>query len=288
MKREFFIIVSIVCAAVIFSLRAHAQEAKEQARLYYERGKRLYEQGKYKEAQEAFEKAIGEKTSQKKEKVLPKAEETPQETQQALKTQEYEYVIGDEDALFISVWQNKDLDQDVVVRPDGKVSFPLIGDVQASGLTISQLDEALTKSLSEYIRHPDVSIMVRKLGGKKIIVLGEVAAPGVRLVTGKKTVLEAIASSGGFSPHAVISSVILIRGGFSNAKGMRLNLERAIRKADMSQNIALEPEDIVYVPKKFIANVNYFVTQIIGPLVQGMSTAEKLSTFGQAPTVQVK
>lgn len=285
MKKVFLVIMSIVCGVSAFSFQAYAQAAKEEAIAYYEKGRKLYEQGRYKEAQEAFEKAIEAQSPQKEKNGLSKAKRKTVETEKASKTSEYEYVIGEEDALFISVWQNNDLNQEVVVRPDGKVSFPLIGDVQASGLTIAQLDEELTKSLSEYIRHPDVSIMVRKLGGKKIIVLGEVGAAGVRSVTGKKTILEAIALSGGFSPHAVTSSVVLIRGGFTKPKGLRLNLERAISKADMSQNIALEPEDIIYVPKKFIANVNYFVTQIIGPIAQGMYTAEKLSTFGQAPTV---
>ena len=272
--------IGIIGTLVFHPLHGFGQGSREEAIDYYKKGRHLYEQGKYKDASEAFDRAL-ETQAQEKRELVKKAQEkaeTPNVTQGIP-----EYVVGEEDALFISVWQNKDLDQEVVVRPDGKVSFPLIGDIQASGLTISGLDGVITKALQEYIKYPDVSIIVRKLGGKKIIMLGEVVGPGVRSVTGRRTILEAIALCGGFTNHAVTSSVVLIRGGFTKPKGMRLNLERAISKADMSQNVVLEPEDIVYVPKKFIANVNYFVTQIIGPIAQGMYTAAKLSTFPQPP-----
>lgn len=260
---------------------AFCQDAiREEAVSHYEKGKRYYEQGKYKEAQESFNKALAlqsEKHGEPPQKQSPALSQEPSKPQGAA-----EYTIGVDDGLFISIWQNNDLNQEVIVRPDGMISFPLIGDVQTSGLTITQFDAELTQRLKEYIKFPDVTIMVRKLGGKKIIILGEVNNPGVRSVTGKKTLLEAIALCGGFSQNAVTSSVILIRGGFSNPKGARLNLNRALTKADMSQNVSLEPEDIVYVPKKFIANVNYFVNQIIGPLAQGLYTYEKFSTFGVA------
>lgn len=280
MRIHSYVVISIIGTLLLFPAYGFGQGAREEAIDYYKKGRKLYEQGKYKEASEAFEKALEVQAQEKKELVKTAREKTEMpNVSQGIS----EYIVGEEDALFISVWQNKDLDQEVVVRPDGKISFPLIGDIQASGLTISGLDDVITKALQEYIKYPDVSIIVRKLGGKKIIVLGEVTGPGVRSVTGRRTVLEAIALSGGFTNHAVTSSVILIRGGFTKPKGMRLNLERAISKADMSQNVGLEPEDIVYVPKKFIANVNYFVTQIIGPIAQGMYTAEKLSVFGQTP-----
>jgi len=143
-------------------------------------------------------------------------------------------------------------------------------------LTFSQLNEEITQRLKKYIKYPEVSVTLRRLGGKKVIVLGEVGSPGVCSVTGKRTVLEAIALTGGFTPHAVASSVILIRGGFQNPKGRRLNLSRAIDKSDMTQNVALEPEDIIYVPKKFIANVNYALTQIIGPLSHGAAAVSDI------------
>ena len=203
--------------------------------------------------------------------VSPKAP-APQETSYASKTADY--IIGVDDVLFISVWQNKDLDQEVTVRPDGKISVLLAGDIQAEGSTIPQLSRQITARLKEYIKFPEISISLRKIGGKKIILLGEVNRPGVYAVSGNSTILELIAMANGYTKDAVLDSVIVIRGGLQKPVGKRLDLARAIKKADMSQNIILEPEDIVYVPKKFISNVNYFVSQILGPITQGLAPAE--------------
>jgi polysaccharide export outer membrane protein len=255
----------------------YCQDNKELARQHYQKGNAYFEVGRYKEAQEEFQKALellGRKIDFPIIKEVKAAVATPA-IQEAKKSSEY--VFSEEDVLFISVWQNPDLNQEVIVRPDGRISFPLVGDIPAVGLTPAQLNKEITERLKEYIKHPEVSISIKKFGGQKIIVLGEVAGPGVYQGVGKRTVLEAIAMAGGFTPHAVISSVVVIKGGFSNPKGIRLNLNRALLKADMSQNIYLEPQDIIYVPKKFIANINYFVNQIIGPISQGVSNTEKFN-----------
>ncbi|HDH53319.1 MAG TPA: hypothetical protein ENH24_02415 [Nitrospirae bacterium] len=190
-----------------------------------------------------------------------------------------DYAIDVGDVLYISVWQEDDLSQEVIVRPDGKISFPLAGDVPAFCLTFDQLREELSKRLKEYIRDPIVSISLRKMGGKKIIVLGEVGSPGVHAVRGRRTILEAIARAGGFTQHAVPSSVILIKGGLRRPEGIRLDLSSAIKKTDMTQNVALQSEDIVYVPKKFIADVNYFVNQILGPIAKTIWTWQGIETL---------
>jgi len=153
------------------------------------------------------------------------------------------------------------------------ISFPLIGDVSAVGMTLTQLNDEITKSLQEFIRYPEVTISVKRMGGQKVIVLGEVNWPGVYYVTGKKTVLEAIALANGFTTHAVSSSVILIRGKLQQPEGKRLNLSKAIEKNNSSENAMLQEEDIIYVPKKFIANVAYFVTTFTAPLSGQVSTA---------------
>lgn len=188
-----------------------------------------------------------------------------------------EYTISKADVLYISVWQEENLSHEVIVRPDGKISFPLAGDVPVVGLTFTQLKEELTQRLRDYIKYPVVSVSLRKLGGKKVIVLGEVGSPGIYSVTGERTVLEAVALAGGFTMHAIPSSVILIQGGLQNPEGKRLNLSRALKKADMSQNVVLQPEDIVFVPKKFIANVNYTLNQILGPISRGIVTGKAIS-----------
>ncbi len=182
--------------------------------------------------------------------------------------------------MFITVWQ-EELNEEVLVRPDGMISFPLVGDVQAAGLTIPELNAEITQKLQDYIRYPQVSVLLRKFGvlSSRVIVLGQVGFPGIFVSGPRPTVLEAISLAGGFNDNAVISSVIVIKGGQDNPQAIRLNLNRAILKADMSQNIVLGPQDIVYVPKNFIANINYFISQIITPLTSGGTnslTLEKL------------
>lgn len=274
--------IALILYAMIFSVLCFIPPAfclnqQEQAKAHYAKGKSYYAQGRYKEAQEEFKKALAldideEAPSSKGTEIA--AQKEPETLVKAQKSSGY--LIGEEDTLYISVWQNKDLDQEVVVRPDGMISFPLVGDIPAAGRAISQVDDELTERLKEYVKYPDVSISVKKLGGKKVMVLGEVFSPGVYTVTGKSTLLEAIALAKGFTSSAVVSSVIVIRGGFKKPKGIRINLNRAIMKADMSQNIVLRPEDIVYVPKKFIADVNYFVSQLIGPITQGVYSTQQL------------
>ena len=276
------------------------QNAKEEARQHYQQGEEFFSQGRYQEATAEFEKTIElisppkkvefiEEAQKQQAKILspPSAEKLPLPPHEIVEKeieekepQVLEYTIGEEDVLYISVWQEEDLSQEVIVRPDGKISFSLAGDVPAAGLTFTQLKEELTKRLKDYVKYPVISVSLKKLGGKKVIVLGEVGSAGVYSVTGKCTVLEAIGRAGGFTPHAVPSSTIIITGGLQNPKGTRLNLTRAIDKTDMSQNVTLQPEDVIYVPKKFIANVNYAITQILGPLAQGATTVTGIQSRG--------
>lgn len=208
------------------------------------------------------------------EKIAPKSPEPKVELNEQ---RPIEYIISDGDTLDISVWEWPTLKSEVIVRPDGKISFPLIGDVPASGLTLTQLDQVITERLSEFIRSPEVLVVFKNAGGKKIIVLGEVLTPGAYKVTGRKyTVMEAIALAGGYTDDAVLRSVIVIRGGTKNPKPISLNLAKTLKKADLTQDITLESEDIVYVPKTVIANVNYFVSQFTAPINQSIYTKKQI------------
>jgi polysaccharide export outer membrane protein len=203
----------------------------------------------------------------------------------------FEYRVMDDDLLQVAVWQNPELSTDCVVRPDGKISLPLIGDVPTTGKSIPELRREITALLSEYIRHPQVFVTIRKFGGKKYIVLGEVSQPGVFKIDGSTTVLEAIAEAGGFTNHAVASSVILIRGGLDAPNAERLNLTKALDQGDLRQNINLASQDIIFVPKKFIANLNYFLTQILEPLRTSGAVATEAATWyygGYAPSTVKK
>lgn len=259
---------------------ANAQSNREKAQEYYEQGNIYYQQGMYKEAQAEFQKALHLLNNvEEVPETRPRIEKKPKDLPEQKETRDQlEYVIGEEDILFVAVWQNPDLTQDAIVRPDGQISFPLIGDIQASGRTVSQLDHEVTYRLKEFIRQPEVSISIKKLGGNKVMVLGEVSKPGVYAVTGSKTILEAISLAGGFTKNSVASSVILIRGGFENPQAQRLDLSKALAGRPRL-NVALLREDIVFVPKKFIANVNYFLEQLIGPLSKGAYATRDLNTW---------
>ena len=190
-----------------------------------------------------------------------------------------DYTIGPGDVLFISVWENADLTQQVIVRPDGRLSFPLIDEVQAEGLTISELDRVMTQRLKDVIRYPDVSISLKKMAPverEKVVVLGEVRYPGVYAIADRRTVLEAIALAGGTTQHAVLKSVVVVRGGTSGeAQAQRVNLARALAtRGKIRENISLKGQDIVYVPKRWVANLNYFATQILDPVIKGLSVAD--------------
>lgn len=269
-----------------------AEDTEQDARDYYRLGNVYYQQGRYKEAEEMFEKALDLLKEAEASPVPPK-QPSKQEIREEKATEIFtvpkpitrvetrgaaEYIIGDEDVLHISVWQSPDLDQEAIVRPDGKISFPLIGDVQASGLTITELDDEITRRLSEFVRSPEVSISIKKIGGKRIVILGQVANPGVYSVTGKNTIMEAIGLAGGFTRDAVPSSTILIRGGFTAPNAQRINLSKLL-KGDLRQNIGLQSEDIVFVPRKFISDVNYFLSQILDPLAKGAYTKKELQSW---------
>ncbi|MBI4223421.1 MAG: polysaccharide biosynthesis/export family protein, partial [Deltaproteobacteria bacterium] len=178
------------------------------------------------------------------------------------------YRIDVGDILSVSVWRNEDLDKNVVVRPDGVISYPLVGDVPAVGLTLVELDNQLTAALTEFIRNPVVSVAVERFGGVKVIALGEVAGQGILSLPGGGTVIDVIALSGGFTRDAVRRSTFLIRGGMKNPQVYRLNLAR-IFKGDLSQNVAIQSNDIIYVPKTFIAHFNDAINRV-SPLLSNM------------------
>ncbi len=279
----------MLISSVLISV--YAQDTQQDAKDYYNLGNIYYEQGRYKEAEELFQKALDLLKEKEAAAVTPAQPVKPESKElEALETlpeekpvvakvmAATEYIIGEDDILQISVWQNPDLNQEVGVRPDGKISFPLIGDIQASGLSITALDQRVTERLREYIKYPEVSISIKKIGGSRVVVLGQVSNPGIYAVAGRRTIMEAIAMAGGLTRDAVASSAILIRGGFAAPNAQRINLSKLL-KGDLRQNIILESEDIVFVPRKFISDVNYFLSQILDPLSKGAYTNRELKSW---------
>jgi polysaccharide export outer membrane protein len=196
---------------------------------------------------------------------------------EALSQQDIVYRINKDDTLFISVWRQPDLSLEVIVRPDGMISFPLIGDIEAVGKTLTQLDQEITEKLSTYVREPQVSVMVKKFGGNRVIVLGDVAKPGVYTYANEIRIVEALALAGDCTKFAVKNNVLVIRGDIhNNPQVIKANLIRFIKYADLSQNIPIQPQDIVFVPRTLVGNINAFL-ETLGPIIDNVY---KANSFG--------
>jgi polysaccharide biosynthesis/export protein len=157
-----------------------------------------------------------------------------------------EYKIGIDDVLDIAVWNNTTVSRTVPVRPDGKITLPLINEVQAAGLTPTQLRAALMAKLVEYMPTPELSVIVREVHSNKISVLGEVRKAGRYEITQRATVLDAVALAGGFNDWARRSKLVIMRHESSGVKRIPVNYNRIVAEED--ENIILQPGDIVVVP----------------------------------------
>jgi polysaccharide export outer membrane protein len=158
------------------------------------------------------------------------------------------YVIGPEDELIITVWREPDISRTVPVRPDGRISLPLLNDVQASGLTPMQLGTEITSRLTKFISAPQVTVIVTKVSAQRIFVAGEVGRAGAYTFVPGMTVLEAISSAGGLTPFAKQSKVSILR--MENGKQVRLpvNYKEVLNGRRPEQNISLKPGDTIVVP----------------------------------------
>ena len=160
-----------------------------------------------------------------------------------------DYVIGPEDVLQVSVWKNETLSRVVPVRPDGKISLPLLHDIQASGLTSMQLRDKISKALGEFMPHPEVSVIVTDVRSFRVSIMGEVQRPGVLLLKSSTTVLEAIAMAGGFRDFASPSKITVVRKGANGqTEKIPFNYNRAIRSGDGENDIFLKTGDVIVVP----------------------------------------
>lgn len=159
-----------------------------------------------------------------------------------------EYKIGPEDELYISVWKNETLTRTVPVRPDGKISLPLLNDVQAAGLTPMQLRDVLRKKLAAYMSNPEVSVVVQGVKSFKVSVTGEVKKPGTFEMSSRSTVMDALARAEGMSDFAARSRIVVLRRDGTEVKRIPFNYNRAISEDGARENFYLRPGDIVIVP----------------------------------------
>jgi polysaccharide biosynthesis/export protein len=157
------------------------------------------------------------------------------------------YVIGPEDVISVVVWREKELSADVVVRPDGKISLPLLNDIQAAGYTPEQLAEIIEKAAVKYVMDSDATVIVKEIRSRKVFVLGEVGKPGVFPLTSELTVLQLIASVGGLLEYADKGNITILRTENGRERRMRFNYNDVIQGKNLQQNILLQPGDTVLV-----------------------------------------
>jgi len=159
------------------------------------------------------------------------------------------YVIGANDVLAINVWKEPDISRSLPVRSDGKISLPLVGELQAGGQTPRQLEQEITKRLTNYISEPEVTVIVTESKSQKINILGMISKPGTYLLTSSTTVLDAIAMAGGFKDFAKQKSVYILRKGTDGVETrIPFNYKDVIKGKNSEQNVRLQAGDTVVVP----------------------------------------
>ena len=158
-----------------------------------------------------------------------------------------QYRLGPEDVLRVSVWENKDLTLDVMVRPDGKISVPLIQDVQAEGLTASELADVIHQKLLPFIKEPQVSVIVTQVNFPKVYVLGSVAKPGTFPLRSDMSILQALSLAGGFTQFASPRSIRLVRINGTKQEVRKINYYNLLDE-ESEGNFLLKPGDTIVVP----------------------------------------
>jgi len=158
------------------------------------------------------------------------------------------YVVGPEDVLTIVVWREKDLSNDVTVRPDGRITLPLINDVVAQGLTPDQLRDQLKAQFDKYVEDSSVSVVVKQINSRKVFITGMVGKPGSYPLTSTVTVLQLISMAGGLNEFARAKEIVVMRTENGAAKAIKFNYEDVRKGRKLQQNIELRPGDTVLVP----------------------------------------
>jgi polysaccharide export outer membrane protein len=170
-------------------------------------------------------------------------------TPAATKPHDNSFVVGNDDLLAINVWKEPDISRQIPVRSDGRISLPLVGEVQAAGRTPLQLEQDIASKLRNYIAEPEVTVMVQQINSEKFNILGQVARPGSYTLSHAATVLDAIAVAGGFRDFAKQKGIYILRqnpaGGQSR---IAFNYKNVIKGKNPEQNIKLEPRDTIVVP----------------------------------------
>jgi polysaccharide export outer membrane protein len=182
----------------------------------------------------------------KPEAKVPKGQELPTTAQTA--AEDPAYKIGPQDVLKIDVWKEDQLTRTVPVRPDGKITLPLLNDVQAAGLTPMELTGAISDQLKKYINNPQVTVSVMEINSRRVYVTGEVLKAGAYALLPHMTVLQALSSSGGFTQFARVKNIYVLRTENGIQVKMPFNYKETVSGKSPAQNIELLPGDVIVVP----------------------------------------
>lgn len=165
------------------------------------------------------------------------------------KAHDSSYIIGNDDKLAISVWKEPDLTRAILVRSDGKISLPLVGEIQATGRTPLQLEMDISTRLRNYITVPEVTVIVEAINSKKYNILGQVGRPGAYALTLSTTIMDAIAAAGGFKDFAKTKGVYILRLQPDGTQTrLNFNYKDFIKGKNLDQNVKIEPQDTIIVP----------------------------------------
>ncbi len=181
---------------------------------------------------------------------------------------EKKYILQVGDEIEIKFYYDSELNEFLEIRPDGNISMQLISEVAAAGLTPPELESVLKSKYAEILLQPELTVIVRGFSSQKIYVGGEVGTPGIVIIDGSLTALQAIIQAGGFADSSAIKSVIVMRDqGTGKPIFKTINLKEDLAGHKQYNDIPLKPYDVVFVPKSTIAKLNQFVTQYIKELI---------------------
>jgi polysaccharide export outer membrane protein len=176
----------------------------------------------------------------------PAAQQVQQQAAQQARTPAYTLHAGDQ--LEISVWKEPELQKAIVVRPDGRFSFPLVGEINAGGRPLADVQAEIEQKLKKYIPDPVVSVTLTEVGGNRIYVIGQVRSPGAFVMNPRVTVLQALSLAGGMTPFASVNNITVIRTSNGKQSTLPFRYEDVSRGRNLDQNVLLESGDVVVVP----------------------------------------
>jgi polysaccharide export outer membrane protein len=159
-----------------------------------------------------------------------------------------DYVIGPTDVLEVLFWRDKDLSAEVIVRPDGKITLPLLNEIQAGGLTPEQLRLSVLDEARRFVEDPTATVVVKQINSRHVFIMGEVTKPGTYPLAGVTTVLQLLATAGGLTEFAARDEIVVLRSVDGQTVRHRVNYNAVVKGSDLAQNLALRPGDTVVVP----------------------------------------